>query len=845
MTTDINGLRDNAQKILNKKLFQSTLDGDIRAAESSIDDGADINSIHEHGSTAILAAATFNHVEIVELLRDRGADIELANIGGATPLWKAAYECNSAITNNLIKSGANIEAISYKGYSPIYAAISSGCIEDTKLLLDAGATIYSDYQVSYDIHSPLFVSAFIYNQPTKTSVNDEIYDVVGDHYKKITKPEIKKINAKLLSSDLTYEVVIVRYEEDLSWVRHEFPENIKVTIYNKGADDLEDLPSNCHIKKIDNVGYLGGSYLKHIADNYNQLADKTLFLQGNPYDVETLFPLVRMLDISQEESSCNNIYAKCIETSIKAEDDFLTNKMNWDETSRYHKFTGNHTMPEFTSKFVANYSVDEPLHVTYGALFAVDKSKILHYPIEHYSDMLPVFNKVRPKEDHYLERLWDLMFEHIDSLLFKASSRGMIEAMNNLLDKGADIDSVHKYDSTSIVAATTFNQIEAVELLKDRGADIELANRGGATPLWKSAHGCLPHITEKMIGYGADIEVFNKEGNTPLQAAVSSGCVEDVKSLLAAGADILIDNAEGEVVSYNSKFQTAMLKAAFLRDESSDHAEIDQIIQDHYWKILEERLTNITIDTSKTFEVVIVRYKEEDLSWIAKEFPIDKFPSIKITLYNKGPNNLENLQANVEVRDVPNVGFFGGSILKHIADNYGDLADRTLFLQAGPYEQKIYSPFVLYAGELESNCKNIYAKCDNTTLSERSNSLKSITDEDWAASKYKDFNRTGYDMIEYVHRYINPDYDPNLELQMVWGAEFAVDKETVHNRDQSVYQAMLPVYNKPKPIEDFGQEKVWDILFDKTSSRPIAELNYLLFEAALAGNDQVVDEVMN
>ena len=76
------------------------------------------------------------------------------------------------------------------------------------------------------------------------------------------------------------KVVVARYNEDVRWLLHIIS---IVTVYNKGLDDLDYVPQN-KIIKCENVGREGGTYVKHIIDNYDNLDDYTAFIQGEIYD---------------------------------------------------------------------------------------------------------------------------------------------------------------------------------------------------------------------------------------------------------------------------------------------------------------------------------------------------------------------------------------------------------------------------------------------------------------------------------------------------------------------------------------------------------------------------------
>jgi len=75
---------------------------------------------------------------------------------------------------------------------------------------------------------------------------------------------------------MNYNIVVSRFNEDITWTK-QFK---NVIIYNKGNDDIDEY----NPIKLKNVGREGHTYYKYIHDNYEELADYTIFLQGNPID---------------------------------------------------------------------------------------------------------------------------------------------------------------------------------------------------------------------------------------------------------------------------------------------------------------------------------------------------------------------------------------------------------------------------------------------------------------------------------------------------------------------------------------------------------------------------------
>ena len=79
------------------------------------------------------------------------------------------------------------------------------------------------------------------------------------------------------------DLVIARYMEDLAWLsqykNHSFR---RVIIYNKGSSmKCPDMKSICEVKNLPNVGFCDHTYLYHMVNEYNNLADITVFLPGS------------------------------------------------------------------------------------------------------------------------------------------------------------------------------------------------------------------------------------------------------------------------------------------------------------------------------------------------------------------------------------------------------------------------------------------------------------------------------------------------------------------------------------------------------------------------------------
>lgn len=63
--------------------------GDVDAARTLLDAGANVNALGDHEATPLSNAIMGENADVVRLLLDRGADVEIANSFGLTPLGHA------------------------------------------------------------------------------------------------------------------------------------------------------------------------------------------------------------------------------------------------------------------------------------------------------------------------------------------------------------------------------------------------------------------------------------------------------------------------------------------------------------------------------------------------------------------------------------------------------------------------------------------------------------------------------------------------------------------------------------------------------------------------------------
>jgi len=161
--------------------------------------------------------------------------------------------------------------------------------------------------------------------------------------------------------------------------------------------------------------------------------------------------------------------------------------------------------------------------------------------------------------------------------LIWATRSGSIEAINLLLDAGADVNrpgsTGDDWDATPLQHAILQRQPAAVRVLLDRGADVNRgAGPGSLTPLMLAAGDTDPSILKLLLAHGADPTVEDENGATPLSRAVSAGTLHGPDRPMFGGCRVetvraLIAHDPRLRLKRNSAWNDAIWWARFQRCE--------------------------------------------------------------------------------------------------------------------------------------------------------------------------------------------------------------------------------------------------------------------------------------
>lgn len=143
-------------------LWAASTGGHFEIVEYLIAQGANVNKPTLTQSTPLRGASFHGHIKVMEYLLTRGADINTPNCIGQSPLCIAAMRGQLNAVKFLVTKGADMHQKTINGYSVVHLAATKGRVDIVKFLISSGISpLFLKAQPFNDdyIPCPLFLAA--------------------------------------------------------------------------------------------------------------------------------------------------------------------------------------------------------------------------------------------------------------------------------------------------------------------------------------------------------------------------------------------------------------------------------------------------------------------------------------------------------------------------------------------------------------------------------------------------------------------------------------------------------------------------------------------------------------
>ena len=160
--------------------------------------------------------------------------------------------------------------------------------------------------------------------------------------------------------------------------------------------------------------------------------------------------------------------------------------------------------------------------------------------------------------------------------LVEKTRDGDLEAVIDLIEKGADVNERAVAGYTALMMASFYGNLRIAEKLIESRTDVNQKDDSGWSALmFASTKGYLG-IVELLIEEGADVNQKDKEGNTVLMLTSQFSQVKIVKRLIEEGADVNLKNDDGKTamsLAKDEETRRVILEAVKKRKEKTNEKE--------------------------------------------------------------------------------------------------------------------------------------------------------------------------------------------------------------------------------------------------------------------------------
>ena len=445
------GLTASAFAAARATLADAAEQRDKNSVSTLLKSGADVNATQVDGTTALHWATYNDDAETVALLVRAGANVNAVNRYGVPPLAQACINGNAAIVKLLLDAGADPNAKMKGGESVLMLAARSGSVDAVKALLARDATTNTRERLG---QTALMWAA----AEGHTDVVRALLDSGAD------------VNAKIDSGFTPFFFAVREGHLDTVRVLLKAGADVNAMMERTAKPPVAGAPGGGRPLPPTNALAIA------VQNAHFELAIALVDAGADPNDVRTGFsPLHMIAGVRKPDSSDISDAAPPIGSGRLSSADFVREIVKRGANVNLQLPKGTRKLPNTSSQVG-----------TEGAtpfLFAADRSDVplMRLLVELGANpLLPNFNNTTPL-------LAAAGVGTAEPQEEAGEESEALEAVNMLLDLGADINAVDNNGDTAMHGAAYNIYPRVVELLAKRGADPKVwnkPNKGGGTPLF-------------------------------------------------------------------------------------------------------------------------------------------------------------------------------------------------------------------------------------------------------------------------------------------------------------------------------------------------------------------------
>ncbi|WP_264705088.1 ankyrin repeat domain-containing protein [Wolbachia endosymbiont (group A) of Gymnosoma rotundatum] len=592
----------NSNRDINAELLEAVKNGEIDKVRSLISEGAKVNVKDQDKKTPLHWAVENGHKEVVEVLLNNGANVNAEDTDGKTPydlatdeeiktllqntakLLEAAEKDNIEEVTRLISEGANVHAQDGFGNAPLHWAAEKGHKGVVEVLLNNGANVNA---VEDHNNTPLHyvagygykevVQALLDNRANVNAVNKDgktPLHFAAAHGRKEVVEALLQVEGIDVNAQNKYDSTPLHFAAEMGHA------GIVKDLLDKGADvnikdKNEKTPLN--LAKAEEI--------KTLLENAGKTDNASPVLQND--EEESQVPQNAALLEAAKSGDINEVKRLISEgANVNAVKDLYT-PLYW--AAKNNHFNIVEVLLD-NGAYVdgVNYSMERDVLTLLQEKEAEYCKSSLHLAarlgnLEAVKDLLGKGANVNAQNDTRETPL------HVAA---KKGHKDVVEALLNV--NGINVNAQDKYDSTPLHRAAKEVHKDVVEALLDKGANVDAEDENGDTPfdlttnqdiqtllqntdeLLEAAKSGNINEVNRLISEGASVNATDQNGNTPLHWAAKNGHEEVVESLLGKeGIDVNAQDRDNNTPLHWAavKGHKEVLEALLEKDEIDVNAQ--------------------------------------------------------------------------------------------------------------------------------------------------------------------------------------------------------------------------------------------------------------------------------